>query len=115
MNKVIHGLIVVVFGIACWFLWAWLTMSATFMQRVLTSEHIPAFTILVLNLRPLLFILPGLAAVYCLCIWFRRDQTRATWQGFFASTMGVLVLLLLPCLFSVWLPVLSIIEKLGPR
>jgi hypothetical protein len=115
MNKVIHGLIAVVFGTACWFLWVWLTVSARFMQRVLSGEQIPAFTILVLNLRPLLVILPILTGVYCLFVWFRRDITRATWQGFFASTMAVLILVLLPCLLAVWLPVLSMIEKIGAR
>jgi hypothetical protein len=115
MNKVIHGLIVTVFAVACWFLWAWLTMSAGFFRRVLAGDQIPAFTILVLNLKPLLFVLPCLAAVYCLYVWFRRDLTAATWQGFFAGTMTVLILLLLPCMFAVWLPVLSTIEKIGVR
>jgi hypothetical protein len=115
MNKVIHGLIAAVFGIGCWFLWAWLTMSAGFFQHVLTREHLPAFTILVLNLRPALIILPGLAVIYCLWTWFRGDTDLRTWHGFFASTMAVLVLLLLPCMFAVWLPVLSTIASLGGR
>jgi hypothetical protein len=115
MNNVIHGLIAAVFGIACWFLWAWLTMFAGFVQRVLGGDQIPAFTILVLNLRPLLVILPGLAVVYCLYTWFRRDLSRATWHGFFASTMALLVLLMLPCMFAVWLPVISTISKIGAR
>lgn len=114
MNKVIHGLIAAVFGIACWFLWAWLTMSATFMHRVL-GDQIPAFTILCVNLKPLLVILPVLAAVYCLSVWIRRDPNRATWQGFFASTMAVFVLLLMPCMLAIWLPVLSIIAKIGTK
>ena len=115
MNKVIHGLIATGFGIACWFLSAWLTMSASFMQRVLSGDQVPAFTTLCLNLRPLLILLPVIAAVYCLYVWFRRGPTRAPWQGFFASTMAVLVFLLLPCMLAVWLPVLSMIEKIGAR
>jgi len=115
MNKVIHGLIAAVFGIACWFLSAWLTMSGVFMHRVLSGDQIPAFTVLCLNLRPLLVILPLLAAGYCVSVWIRRDRAGATWQGFFASTMAVLVLLLLPCMFAVWLAVFSTIAKIGPR
>jgi hypothetical protein len=61
-----------------------------------------------------LVILPTLAVAYCL-YWFRRDTNRGTWQGFFASTMAVLTLLMLPCMFAVWLPVLSMIEMFGLR
>ncbi len=115
MNKLIHGLIAAGFGIACWFLWAWLTMCARFLQHALGSEHIPGFTILVLNLRPVLVIFPTIALAYCLYAWFRRDTGRMTWQGFFASTMAVLILLMLPSMFAVWLPLLSLVEQLGPR
>jgi hypothetical protein len=115
MNKTIHGLIAAGFGIACWFLWLWLTMCARFLQDALGGNHIPGFTILVLNFRPVLVILPTFALAYCLYTWFRSNTNRGTWQGFFASAMAVLTLLMLPCMFAVWLPVLSMIEMFGLR
>ena len=113
MNKFIHGLIAAGFGMACWFLWAWLTMCGRFLQHALGGDHIPGFTVLVLNLRPVLVILPILGLAYCLSSWLRRDTNRGTWQGFFAGTMAVLTLLTLPCMFAVWLPLVSMIEMAG--
>jgi hypothetical protein len=115
MNKVIHGSIAVVFGIACGFLWAMLKFFGAFTQEVLTNERVPAFTLLCMHLRPLLLILPGLAVVYCLWTWFREDSGRASWQGFFATVSGVTFLLLLPTMLAVGLLMINLIETIRWR
>jgi hypothetical protein len=46
--------------------------SGPWSELVLCRDQIPAFTTLCLNLRPLRVILPVIAAVYCLDVWFRR-------------------------------------------
>ena len=108
MNKTIHGFIAAFFGIACWFLWAMLSLSASLMVRV--SDHAPVFTELCVGLRPLLWVLPIVGAMYCLYVWIRKNDGRCSWQGYFACTMATLVLLMLPTLIACWLPVVQFIE-----
>jgi hypothetical protein len=115
MNKVIHGSIAAVFGVACCFLWAMLKFFGTLTQEWLPSDRVPAFTVICLNLRPLLLILPGLAVVYCLWTWLRKDSDPASWQGFFAIVTGVMFLLLLPTMLAGGLLILSLIETIRWR
>ncbi len=113
MNKVIHGLIAAFFGTACWFLWGMLTLVSNVMLRV--SDHPPMFTQLCVSLRPLLVLLPALAAAYCLFVWLRRSDKSVSWLGFFASTMMALVLIMLPTMIAIWLPVVQFIELTGKK
>ena len=109
MNRLIHGLIAVFFGVACWFLWGVLTLTSNVMLRI--SDHPPAFTQLCVSLRPVLVVLPALAAGYCLLVWIRKAEVVNSWFGFLASTMMALVLVLIPTMIAIWLPVIQFIEK----
>ncbi len=113
MNKAIHASIVLFFGVCCWFLWGILTLTLHTTQRFLAGSQIPEFTRLCIGLRPLLVVLPMVALGWCLYSWFRKTQARESWIGFFASTMAVLVLVMLPTLIAAWLPLISIIAKIG--
>jgi hypothetical protein len=109
MNKAIHGLITAFLAVGCWFLWAMLKLTAGFMHRV--SDHPPQFTQLCVNLRPVFAVLPILALAYCVYVWVRKADPRHSWVGFFATTMGALVLTMLPTMVAVWLPMVQFIEK----
>ena len=65
MNKIIHGLVLVFFGIACFFLWALLGLTERGMQGVQEDHRLPLFTQLCLQLRPALYVLPLLALAWC--------------------------------------------------
>jgi hypothetical protein len=109
MNKVIHGMIAVFFGIACWFLWAMLTVVSNLMLRV--SDQPPAFTQLVVDLKPLLVLLPFLVIGYCFFVWLRRSANTPDWVGFFAGTMMGLVLIMLPTMVAIWLPMVQFMDQ----
>ena len=113
MNKIIHGLIAAGFAFACWCLWAMLKLTSHVMLRV--SDHPPAFTQLCVELKPLLVVLPVLAAAYCLYVWIRKTDHRPSWVPFFAATMGSLVLVMLPTMIAVWLPMIQFIELTGKK
>jgi hypothetical protein len=85
MNKFIHGLIFVFFGIVCWFEWAVLTLTS----HVIRGGPLPGFSRLCVELKPVFVVLPVLALAYCLFVWSRKTEPRNSWIGFFAVTMAV--------------------------
>ena len=109
MNKLAHTLILAVFGIACWFLWAILTLAS----RVGHGESLPGFTRLYVALRPVMIILPVVAAAYCLWIWFRKADRLPSWIGFFAATVSILVLLTLHTFIAAYLPLINVVNHLA--
>jgi hypothetical protein len=111
MNKLAHTLVLAVFSIACWFLWALLT----FVSRVGHGEALPSFTMFCVGVRPVLIVLPVMAAAYCLWIWLRKADCLPSWVGYFATTMSVLVLVMLPTLLAAYLPLVSAINHLTSR
>ena len=65
---------------------------------------IPYFTNLCISLRPLLMVLPILAAAYCLWLWFQKAENASQWRGFMVTAMTVLVLFVFPAMVtSYWL------------
>jgi hypothetical protein len=111
MNKLAHTLILAVFGVACWFLWAILTLTTIAAH----GEALPAFTTLCVGLRPVMFILPALSAVYCLWLWFRKIERLPSWISFFAVTTSVLILLALPTLIAAYLPLIKAVNHLASK
>jgi hypothetical protein len=109
LNKLIHGLVAVGLSIACWFLWGMLRLTAGFMHRV--SDYPPMFTQLCVSLKWVFAVLPIVALAYCLVVWVRKPDPHHSWVGFFATTMGVLVLTAMPALIAVWLPMVKFIEQ----
>jgi hypothetical protein len=108
MKKFIHALILVVFSIGCLSTWAVLSLIAS---SALPGKALPALTILCINFRPLLIALPVVAAMYCLWVWFRKADRVPPWTGFFAATMGSLVLLAFPAMLAAYLPLLSVANQ----
>ena len=108
MKKFIHAIILAGFGFGCLFTWSLLTLAPHGGQRELV---LPAFTIFCVSLRPLLVVLPVLAAAYCLWIWFRKSEKMPSWVGFFAVTMGLLVLTTLPAMVAAYLPLINNVES----
>jgi FtsH-binding integral membrane protein len=102
MKKFIHALVLAVFGFGCFSIWGMLTIA-----RTARLAHLPGFTTLCISLRPLLIILPILALAYCLWVWFRKADRVPSWLGFFAATMGVLVVVTLPTMIAAYLPLLA--------
>ena len=109
MNKLAHTLVLSVFGCACWFTWGILTLAS----RAFHNEALPAFTTFCVGLRPVLIVLPVIAAAYCLWIGFRKAERLPSWVGFFAATMSALVLVTLPALIAAYLPLLKAVNQLA--
>jgi len=111
MKKLAHILVLAVFAVACWLLWCILHLPSL----VAHGQTLPAFTLLCVGLRPVLMVLPILAAAYCLRVLFRKAEGLPSWVSFFATTMSVLVLVTLPTLIAVYLPLASSINHLASR
>ena len=113
MNKLIHALVLAVFGIACCLVWGLLTVT-THIQAG-GGIPLPAFTSLCVGLRPVALALPVVAATYCLFVWIRKKDERRSWVGFFAATMCALVLVALPAVVAAYLPLVDSINHLASR
>jgi hypothetical protein len=113
-NNAVHGLIVILFALACLSLFGMLNVIESASARVLGGPP-PAFTSLCLAWRPALLVLPVLAALYCWLVWARSERDRRSWVPFFAATTATLVLITFPTLLSVWLPVVVFMERMAPK
>ena len=102
MKKFIHALILMVFSFACSCIWLLLSLIGANRPP---GKALPGLTVLCINYRPLLIALPIVAALYCLCVWFRKADRIPSGMGFFATTMGTLVLLAFPAMLGAYLPV----------
>jgi hypothetical protein len=108
MNKMLHALVLVFFGSACWFLSMMLKLPL--MVRP-AGVALPAFTRLCMGVWPLLFAgLALAAAVYCTYVCMRKAESHATWIGFLATTMSALVLVILPTVVVLYLPLVAFIN-----
>jgi hypothetical protein len=109
MNKLAHTLVLTVFSATCWFLWAILTLSA----HVTPHGHavaLPAFTAFLVSLRPLILLLPLLAAAYYFFAMFRKSERKPSWVAFFATSMSVALLVMLPTLVAAYLPLVAAVQ-----
>jgi hypothetical protein len=111
MNKIAHILVLLVFSVCCWFLWAILHLA----PRGAPGGEVPAFTTLCVDLRPVLLVLPALAALYCVWILLRKADRLPSWVAFFATTMSVLVLVTFPTLVATYLPLVNSIYLLSKK
>ena len=109
MKKLALILILAVFGVACFFLWGILHLAGA----VGHGHALPFFTQFCVGLRPVLIVLPVLAAAYCLWILFRKAERLPSWVAFFATAMSVLVLVTLPTLIAAYLPLVNSVNHLA--
>ena len=112
MKKLIHALVLAIFGFGCFFTWGILALAT---RGLLANPELPAFTALCINLRPVVIAMPILAAVYCVWVWFRKADRVPSWIGFFAATTGALVVVTLPAMVAAYLPLLWALNHLANK
>ena len=101
MKKITSALVLAVFGFNCWFAWAMLTLLLDVRNA---GRGLPYFTNLCISLRPLLVVLPIVAAAYGLWLWFHKAEHGPACGSFIVITMTVLILFVFPAmLMSYWL------------
>ncbi len=121
MNKMMHGIVLILFGGACWFLS--LILKLPLMVQPATARLasasvrpgqavLPAFTRVCMAAGPvLLAVLAFLALGYCIYVWVRRAERPAAWVGFLATTMSALVLVLLPTVVAIYIPLVDFLNR----
>jgi hypothetical protein len=110
MNKILHAVVLVFFGGACWFLS--LMFKLPLMVGHSTGLVMPAFSRFCVAIGP--FVTAGLAIsalAYCIYVWRRKAESRATWIGFLATTMSALVLAVMPTVVAMYLPLVDFINR----
>ena len=76
VKKLTHAVILAIFGFNCWVLWGLLGL-VPITERMLLYGRPPLFTTLCISLRPVLIIVPILAAVYCFWVWVSQGGSCA--------------------------------------
>src|SRR5437667_28014 len=110
MNKILHAVILVFFGFGCWFLSHMLKMPT--MVAPSSGAIMPPFTRLCVEYGPLL--MAGLAVsalAYCIYVWTRKADNRATWLGFLATALSALVLVLMPTVVAMYITLVDFINR----
>ena len=119
MNKMMHAVVLVVFGGACWFMSMILKLpmmvvpaAARLHSTPVENVQLPAFTRLCMALGPMLLAAFALLALaYCIYVWVRKTERPASWTGFLATTMSALVLLLLPTVVAIYIPLVDFLNR----
>jgi hypothetical protein len=120
MNKMMHAVVLLVFGGACWFLsmilkLPMMVLPATARLRSNPLEPaaaLPAFTRMCMGAGPIILaVFAVLALGYCIYVWVRKAERPASWTGFLATTMSALVLVLLPALVAIYIPVVDFLNR----
>jgi len=120
MNKMMHAVVFVVFGVACWFVslilkLPMMVLPATARLRSNPLEPaaaLPAFTRMCMGAGPIILAVFALLALsYCIYVWVRKAERSASWTGFLATTMSALVLVLLPTLVAIYIPVVDFLNR----
>jgi hypothetical protein len=112
MNKLAHGIVLVFFGVACWFVWGCFRLPS----MVSPGLQLPAFSRMCMSIGPIVVIaLAALATAYCLWIWFGRGQNRNSWVAFLATTTSALVFVTLPNVVATSLAVINAVNHLAMK
>ncbi len=120
MSKIMHAVVLVVFGGACWFMSLILKMPLM-VQPIMAKlpstspgqpAPLPAFTRLCMGAGPILLgALAFLALSYCIYVWVRKAERPAPWTGLLATTMSALVLVLLPTIVAIYIPLVDLLHR----
>jgi hypothetical protein len=119
MNKIMHAVVLVVFGGACWFLSLILKLPSMVQPATARLPSVPpgqailpAFTRLCMAAGPvLLAALAILALGYCIYVWVHKAERPASWTGFLATTMSALVVVLLPTVVAIYIPLVDFLNR----
>ena len=119
MNKMLHAVVLAVFGGACWFVS--LILKLPLMVQPATARLpsvppgqavLPAFTRFCMGVGPVLLgALALLALGYCIYVWVRKTERPAPWTGFLATTMSAVVLVLLPTVVAIYIPLVDFLNR----
>ena len=119
INKMMHAVILVVFGGACGFLALILKLPMMVLPATARLPSVapgqavlPAFTRVCMAAGPVLLATFALGAlVYCIYVWLRKAERPAHWTGFLATTMSALVLVLLPAVVAIYIPLVDFLNR----
>jgi hypothetical protein len=100
MRKLTSALVLGVFGASCGLAWA---MTTLMLEVRNAGRVLPYFTNLCIGLRPLLIILPLLAAAYCLWLWLNKEVRASRLMGLVVVTMALLMVYVLPAIGTSYL------------
>jgi hypothetical protein len=110
MNKLAHGIVLVFFGLACWFVWACFKIPL----MVRPGLELPAFTKLCIGVGPAVAItLAVIATAYCLWIWFGKGASRNSWVAFLATATSALLFVMLPNALATSLALINAVNHLA--
>ena len=110
MNKIIHGIVLALFGAACWFV----SLILRLPTMAAPGRVLPAFTRLCMGLEPYLLLgLAILATAYCLRVWIRKTDTGNSWVAFLSTSVAALGLLMLPTIVAIYLPLVDALNHLA--
>jgi len=109
MNKIAHGIVLVFFGLACWFVWGCFKLPS----MVRPGLELPAFSRFCVNTGPIVVIgLVVLATAYCLWVWSRRGDSRHSWDAFLATATSALLFVTLPNVVATSLALIHAVNHL---
>jgi len=119
MSKMMHAVILVVFGGACWFMSLILKLPLMVLPATARLPGVPpgqpvlpAFTRLCMAAGPALLAAFALLALgYCIYVWVRKAERPAPWTGFLATTMSALVVVLLPTVVAIYIPLVDFLNR----
>jgi hypothetical protein len=100
MRKLASAFVLGVFGVSCGLAWA---MTTLMLEVRNAGRVLPHFTNLCIRLRPLLIILPIVAAAYWLWLWFDKEEKTTRRMGFVVVTMALLIVFVLPAIGTSYL------------
>src|ERR1051326_5651967 len=111
MNKMLHAVILAVFGGACWFLSLMLKMP---MMVAGPRAVMPPFARVCVSYGPGVAAGMALSALaYCIYIWTRKEGHRANWISFFATAVSALLVVLMPTVVAMYITVADFINRSG--
>jgi len=109
MRRITNGLVLAVFAGNCLIAWA---MQKSMLEIRNAHRVLPCFASLCIDLRPSFVLLPLVAALCYLWLWFRKGENAPGWRGFVIVTMTVLILFVLPAIGSSYLLLRSLVPGL---
>lgn len=110
MNKMIHGIVLALFGAACGFVSLILRLPI----MAARGRPLPAFTNLCMAVGPYLLLGLGITATaYCLSVWVRKTDSGHSWVAFLATAVAALGLVMLPTIVAIYLPLVDTLNHLA--
>jgi hypothetical protein len=119
MNKVMHAVVLLVFGAACGLLLLILKLPSMVIPAIARLPSVPpgqailpAFTRFCMAVGPVVVVVLAILALgYCIYVWVRKAECAASWTGFLATTMSALLLVLLPSLVAIYIPLVDFLNR----